>query len=148
MKQLRYCVMLAFVAMLALAPMVRAEDLSDGEEPMHMKMHEMMHQMMDGTMTPMEMHDKMHQMMDGMEMSMEMQEMHQMMHQVMDGTMTPMEMHDKMHQMMDRAMMMPATGASAGHVLVLLTALGLIGLGVLSRFGGHAVGMRYGNRPN
>ena len=94
MKQLRYIVMLAFVAMLTLAPAVGAEDLSDGSEPMRM------------------------------------------------------EMHDMMHQMMDRVMMMPATGAPTGYVLVLLTALGLIGVGALSRFGGHAVGIRYGNRPN
>jgi hypothetical protein len=128
-----------------LAPAVRAEDLSDGEERMPKEMHEMMHQVMDGTMTSMEMHDKMHQMMDGMAMS---KEMHKMMHQVMDGTMTPMEMHDNMHQMMDGAMMMPATGAPAGPVLVLLTALGLIGLGVLSRLGGHGMRIRYGNRRN
>jgi hypothetical protein len=104
-----------------------------------------MHQVMDGTMTPMEMHDKMHGMMDGMGMS---KEMHEMMHQMMDGTMTPMEMHDKMHGMMDKTMMLPATGAPAGSVLVLVTAFGLIGLGVLSRFGGHGVRRRYGSRPN
>jgi hypothetical protein len=140
--------MLAVVAMLTLTPAVRAEDLSDGGKPMGMQMqemHQMMHQVMDGTMTPMEMHDKMHQMMDGTAMSMEM---HEMMHDMMDGTMTPMEMHEMMHDMMDGTMLLPATGAPAGPVLVLLTALGLIGLGVLSRLGGQSVTIRYGNRPN
>jgi len=109
------------------------------------EMHEMMHHMMDGTMTPMEMHDKMHGMMDGMAMGMEM---HEMMHHMMDETMTPMEMHDKMHGMMDKTMLLPATGAPAGSVLVLVTALGLIGLGVLSRFGGQGLSRRYGSRAN
>jgi len=143
--------MLAVVAMLTLTPAVRAEDLSDGGKPMGMEMqemHQMMHHMMDGTMTSMEMHDKMHQIMDKMAMSKEMQDMHDLMHQVMDGTMTPMEMHDMMHDMMDGTMMLPATGAPAGPVLVFLLALGLIGLGVLSRFGGQDVSRRYGNRPN
>jgi len=84
----------------------------------------------------------------GKPMGMEMQEMHDKMHEMMDGTMTPMEMHDKMHQMMDGTMLLPATGAPAGPVLVLLTALGLIGLGVLSRFGGRGVTRWYGSRPN
>ena len=114
MKRLQYVVMLAFVAMLTLTPAVRAEDLSDGGEPM----------------------------------GMEMQEMHEMMHHMMDGTMTPMEMHAKMHGMMDKTMLLPATGAPAGPVLVLVTALGLIGLGVLSRFGGQGVSRRYGSRAN
>jgi hypothetical protein len=147
-KRLSCFLLLAFVAVFTLAPVVRAQNLPSGGQPMDI--HERMHQMMAGATTVMELHEQMHQMhqmMTGMAMPMDM---HEQMHQMMAGAMTPMDMHEQMHQMMTEMampMVLPDTGGTSGASLGLLTAIALIGLGLLSRFCCHGVALRP-NIPN
>ena len=154
MKQRLYLMLLSLAATLALTTPLFAQERAVNQLPSLEQVHEMGHQLAAEAMPPEQLHQMAHEMLAGVPLS---PEQHEQLHQLLAaGPMTPQQLHALIHQIIANKIVpgvapapniptrpavpvvMPDTGSPAGHSAMLLIALGLVGIGLLSRLLYHS----------